>query len=221
MDFYQKIIEDIRKEYEARDEVRALIVTGSVARGEAHLGNDLDILLLSTGIHISKEYRVESSLVELGTITLPTALENMSKNPMSVYMYLDAKAIFDKDNSLELLHKRAQEVLVSYKPTEENKKLLKKWLSSVVDKVIVAEKNEDTEKVAFHVSNVLWKTVEGLYTINFVPTPASTSALRRIRTLKVLPENFDTLWKDVLMGNLQERTKATIFLIKFVLSKIE
>lgn len=39
MDFYKQIIDDIRKEYERNDQILAMLVTGSVARGEAHEGH--------------------------------------------------------------------------------------------------------------------------------------------------------------------------------------
>ena len=219
-DFYQNIIDDIKKEYEENPNIQALLITGSVARKEAKKGNDLDILLVTNGERISKEYRVENSLIEIGSVVLPDDLVKIDQNPMQVYMYLDARAIFDKDNSSKQLQSKAQQVLDSYKPSNEDKKAIRKWLSSVVDKIKVAQNNNDTEKAGFHVSNVLWKIVEGLYLINSMPTPASTNALRRIKTLKTLPEDFNELWNKVLLGNLEERTEANLKLIDFVLSKI-
>lgn len=220
MNSFEHIIGELRQEFEQNPNVNAFLITGSVARGEAKEGNDVDILIVTNGEKISREYREGESLIEIGTIVLSQTLENIEKNPMQVYIYLDAKAIFDKNNTLEMLQKKAQEVLDSYKPTEEEKQALKKWLSSVVDKVTVAQRNEDKLKVGFHVSNVLWKTVEGLYLINSMPVPASTSALRRITALKVLPDNFEELWEKTLLGNLEERTNATLKLMNFVLFKV-
>lgn len=221
MDFFEKIIEDLRNEYEGNENIRAMIITGSVAKGEAIEGNDLDVLFITSGDRISKEYRVENSLIEIGSVVLPQDLERIDQNPMYVYMWQDAKAIFDKDNSLSILKKKAEEVLSNYKPTEENRKALIKWLSSVVDKVETASKKQDFENVGFHISNVLWKIVEGIYMINDVPTPASTSALRRIKTLKVLPEDFNEIWVKTLLGDLKERTESTLKLLKFTLEKLE
>lgn len=221
MDFYQEIISKLKKEYEQDDNILAMFITGSVARGEAHEGNDLDILLVAKKRVPFKEYRVGESLVEIGGGLIETSLKGIEENPMKVYLYLDAKAVFDKGNYLQQLQKKAQQVLDSYKPSEEEKNALRKWLVSVVDKVTVAKKNSDIEKVGFHVSNVLWKTVEGLYLINSGPTPASTSALKRIHALKTLPNDFNEIWKKTLLGNLDERTNNTLALIQFILSNIK
>lgn len=218
---FNQIIEELRKEFESNASVLAMLVTGSVAREEAKEGDDVDILIVTDGEKNSREYRKGESLVEIGTVIFPESLEKIERNPMQVYMYLDAKAIFDKGNYLEKLQKKSQEVLDNYQPTEKDGKEIQKWLSSVVDKVTVARKNREELKVGFHISNVLWKTVEGLYLINNMPVPASTSALRRVTSLKVLPNNFETLWEKALVGDLEERTDATLELMKFVLSKLD
>lgn len=220
MDSYRKIISDLKDKYDKDDNVLAFIVTGSVARGEEKQGNDLDTIFITKNGDFSKEYREDGILVETGGNTLSEHLKSLESNPMQVYMYLDAKAIFDKENCLGQLKSKAEEILRNYKPQEAEVKAIKKWLSSVVDKVRVAEENGDELKVGFHVSNVLWKTVEGLYAINFKPTPASTSALRRITELEKLPDNFTELWQKMLTGNLKERTASTLELIKFVLPNL-
>jgi predicted nucleotidyltransferase len=220
MEKYNEILNKLRAEYE-NNTYSCMIVTGSVARGEAKEGNDIDILLISNNETFSKEYREGKCLVEISSNTLESYLSSLEKNPMQVYMYLDAKAIFDNDNSLPQLQEKANKILNSYRPTEKELQELIKWTSSVMDKITVAQDNSDNLKVGFHVSNVLWKVVEGLYAINSMPTPASTSALRRIDTLVIVPPDFERLWKQALLGDLEERTDATLELIRFILNKLE
>lgn len=221
MELHNKIIDDLQKEFEQNSNVLAMFVTGSVARGEAVDGNDLDVHLVTNGEEISKQYRVGNTLVELSTLTIPEALERIQENPMFVYMYLDAKAVFDKGSHLEIFQNKAKDVLQSYKPMQEEKKAVKKWLSSVVDKIAAAKKSEDAMKISFCISCNLWKTVEGMYMINSVPVPAFTSALRRLKTLKILPQDFEAKWQKILLGSLDDRTDETIELIKFVLKKLD
>lgn len=221
MEIYQKVIDEIRSKYEQEPNVLGMFITGSVARNEAHQGNDLDILLVTKTSGDSIEYRMDNgALVEIGVSTQDEMLNDLASNAMKVYMYLDAKAIFDKENSLEILKEKANEIIKNYKPQEKDKKAIKKWLESVVDKVQASQNNKDNLKVGFHISNVLWKVTEGLYTINSVPTPASTSALRRATSLKILPQNFNNLWEDVLTGDLIKRTQATLELMKFIITHL-
>lgn len=220
MDVYQKIIEDLKNKYEKDDNALAFFIAGSVARGEAQYGNDLDTIFITREGSFSEEYEQDGILVEIGGNTFDTALQSLEKNPMQLYIYQDAKAVFDKENCLKKLKEKADKIFRNYKPDEAELTVIKKWLSSVVKKVEVAQQNNDHEKVGFHVSNVLWKTVEGLYAINSIPTPAATSALRRINSLSILPEDFERLWNDALLGDLTTRTNATIKLMKFVLAKL-
>lgn len=220
MEQHNKIVNELQAEFEEKPHVLAMLVTGSFARGEAVEGNDLDVLLVVDGEKIRREYKVGNILVELGSLTLPHSLNQIEESPMFVYMYLDAKAIFDKGNYLQKFQQKAQEVLNDYTPPEQEKKEVKKWLESVIDKIATAEKKNDQEKISFAVATNLWKTVEGIYIINSVPTPAFTSALRRIKTLKVMPENFDALWNKILFGDLEERKNSLVILIKFVLGNL-
>lgn len=221
MKTFGQIIEELREQYEPNSKVDALLVTGSVARGEAQEGDDIDILAVTKGEKVSREYKDGETLVEIGTVVLHQELENIKKNPMKVYMYLDAKAVFDKNGSLNSLQEQANKTLQAYRPTPDEKKALKKWLESVVTKVTVAQKSGDMLKVGFHVSSVCWKMVEGLYMINSMPTPASTSALIRITSLDKLPYDFENLWRTTLLGDLNERTRSTLEIIKFIVSTLD
>jgi hypothetical protein len=90
----------------------------------------------------------------------------------------------------------------------------------VEDKITVAQSNGDFRKVGFNVSGNLWKTLEGLYAINSTVVPASTSALRRISKLSVLPPDFARIWDGILLGDLEERTENMLLLMRFVLARI-
>lgn len=76
------------------------------------------------------------------------------------------------------------------------------------------------DKTGYNVSNILWQIVKGFYLANSLPAPASTTAFIRIKNLEILPPNFKELWEEALVGNLEKRTKATLELIRFVLSKL-
>jgi hypothetical protein len=216
MDKYNQIIDELKGKYEKNSNVLALCITGSVAREEAILGNDLDIILLTQEEVDSTEYRVGEILVEVGATTVDRALSKLEANPMYVYMWLDAKAIYDKHNSLQEIKGKATEVLNNYSPRDEDKRALKKWLTSVIDKINVAEKQNNQEKIGFLISNVLWKIIEGLYMINSKPVPASTSAYREVSKLENLPDQFEIKWKTLLTGNVEQRSNITIEFLQFL-----
>lgn len=220
MEFYQKVIDAWKEQYLEDPSVVAMFLMGSAARGDIQYGNDLDIQLVvkSDPEKYEKEYCEDVILVEIGAGTLDKCLAGLENNSMKAYMYLDAKTVFDKENVLSKLQDRSQDVLDNYHPSKDEIKKLKKWLEAARIKITTSKNANDQMKLGFNVSNILWKIMEGLYLINKMPVPASTTAFIKVKTLGKLPDNFDALWEKVLVGDLENRTESTIILIEFILS---
>lgn len=115
MHIYQNIIDKFKAKYESDENVLAMLVAGSVARGDARHGNDLDILLVVN--HFPKNYpknwQEGDVLVEVGRGTFEEVLNGLENDMMRAYMYLDAKPIFDKNNVLGKLRTKAQDLINS------------------------------------------------------------------------------------------------------------
>ena len=199
--------------YDLEEDNLAVFVTGSVARNEDTPNSDIDLSVVSQTEHSFEEREIEGRLVEVKTNTLEGFKQKMKGEPMNVYQWLDAKAVHDPDNLLSELQKYAEDILIGYTPPV----LPKKWLESSLAKTESAKQSKNDLLLGFNISNILWKIVESLYIINSLPTPPSTTAFRRIKTLKKLPENFDEIWKDILTGSLDSRAEATMKLIKYLI----
>jgi predicted nucleotidyltransferase len=217
MDLHHQIINEIKEKYIADKSTVALFVIGSVARGDYSTTSDIDLILITEQ---EPENNFEESLVnnlvveiKKGTVTQYQA--KMKEDPMQVWQFLDAKVLFDKNECLQALHNTASEVLTAYTP--KNMDAVLKWLSSVKIKIQSAKTVNDTAMIGYQVSNILWKVVQGLYETNNMPTPASTTAYRRIASLKVLPKDFEKVWNEALTGDFAARTTATVSLIDFIL----
>jgi predicted nucleotidyltransferase len=212
MNNYQAILNRLKEEL---IDNRAIFVTGSVARDEATPKSDLDILVITKSDHSFEEKEVDGVLVEIKRNTIEGFKEKIDKEPMNVYQWLDAKPLYDPEDLLKELKDYAQNTLEKNTPSE----LPRKWLESTKIKIESANESNNELLVGFHVSNILWKIVEGLYIINSIPTPPSSTAFRRVSDLKVIPENFNNLWTDALTGDLEKRSKATLSLIEFLLEQ--
>lgn len=216
----EKIIEDIKLDFEKDEDCHALLVTGSVARGEATESSDIDLIQIAHTDVAFIEKKINGIVVEVKTHTREVYLEEMRSKPMNVYQWLDAKLIFDKENVSQELIEEARKIFETYKADPKEKQAVKKWLRSTKIKINEAMKSNNLSLIGFNVSNILWKMVEGLYIVNDQPTPPSTTAYRRIKTLDVLPDDFLSIWEGVLVGDLRERTTSTLVLIDFVVSEI-
>ncbi len=212
---HKNIIDNLASELKEDENNIALFVTGSVARGEANKTSDLDLLLVTKNASDFVEKTEKGIVVEIKSNTLDGFITKMNDNPMNIYQWLDAKVVFEKEDLLSKLQANAQKILNSYTPPD----FPRKWLDSTMIKIVSAKEKGDDMALGFQTSNILWKIVEGFYILNREPLPPSTTAFRRISTLKKLPDNFAGIWGSVLTGNLSERSNATLVLLNFLLNK--
>jgi predicted nucleotidyltransferase len=83
---YEDLLRDLVDEARQDEEVIGLLLTGSLARGDALPGTDIDLrYILTEGA--DRPYRStprDGVLVEQGYADLPTAREKLEANPMDV-----------------------------------------------------------------------------------------------------------------------------------------
>jgi len=221
MNNHYKIIGKLKKKLINDSNNFALLVTGSVARGDATNDSDLDLMLITQKPGEFTEKVIDGILVEIKSNTFEGYIEKMTNAPMNVYQWLDAKVVFDKMGCFQQLFSKANEICHNYDPGEEEVRDLVRWLSSVQTKIKSAQKQKDNLLQGYNTSNVLWKVIEGLYLLNNKPLPPSTTAFNRIKYLGKLPSRFPALWSDLLTGNSTTRSDATLKIIDFVLSKLK
>lgn len=218
MSKHKQIIEKLSSTYQSNDDNLALLVTGSVARGDQSENSDLDLLLISNEKQPFKEEIIDGIVVEIKTNTADGYIEKMRDDPMNIYQWLDAKVIFDSDDISGRIINEAKNIYDTYIPDPKEISGTKKWLESAKIKIESTQQNNDELALGFNVSNILWQIVIGLYLLNNRPVPPSTTAFRRIKTLEKLPDNFEILWQEMLMGDLKKRTSAAISLIDDIIS---
>jgi predicted nucleotidyltransferase len=219
MDLHNQIVNTLKEKYLADESISAMFVIGSVARGDYSATSDIDLILI-TEKEPEKSFEeslVEGLVVEIKKGTLSHFQIKMEDDPMRVWQFVDAKALFDRKNCLKILKETADKILSAYEPRDL--KAILKWLSSVKIKIISAKATNDNLMIGYQVSNVLWKIIQGLYETNKTPTPASTTAYRNIFTLPKFPKDFKDIWRDLLQGNLEARTQATLILIDYIVTQ--
>jgi hypothetical protein len=92
---YQILLQELVEEAYQQEDIVGILLTGSVARGDALPGADLDVrYLLPEGK--SRPFQSElhhGIVVERSYADLPRAQSNLEANPMEVYAYLDGRIL--------------------------------------------------------------------------------------------------------------------------------
>ncbi|SME38695.1 hypothetical protein BACERE00191_05023 [Bacillus pacificus] len=93
------------------------------------------------------------------------------------------------------------------------------WLHSSLIKIQSALKANDELKVSYIVHTSTWTLLDGIWAVNNKPIPPAGSVLKYIKTLSIVPVNFEDYINRLFLGDTKDRIKAAMELIEWVLHK--
>ncbi|MED3397916.1 nucleotidyltransferase domain-containing protein [Bacillus wiedmannii] len=218
---HKKLVQTIVAEILSINKITGCMLIGSVARGDAYPDSDLDFyILLEDGQN--KKFHSETReeiLVEYKYADVNQILENFKNNPMELYSFLEGEILFDKRDDLKKLKEIAAYEFENYHVSSDKIKGISHWLHSSLIKMQSALKAHDELKASYIVHTSTWTLLEGIWAINNKPTPPAGSALKYIKTLSIVPTNFEDYINRLFLGDTKDRIKAAIELIEWVLYK--
>jgi len=205
------ILENELKALKQEENVRGVMLMGSVAYGKAVDDSDLDILVLcDRDVFISK--CVDDITVEVHYQTYETLTNKLKTRPMEVYKYLYSKILFD-DGGLEELSLEANNRYNSYKTPEKEKESICYWLLSTKSKLLSSIERNEVVKIAYLVSTNTWKVLEGVWAINNKPIPPTSIVYNTYYMLSFPLENW---FYDLFMGDVLSRAYTMIKIIDLI-----
>ncbi|PKJ52730.1 nucleotidyltransferase family protein [Bacillus sp. SN10] len=193
---HKKLIQKILSEYLFRDKVNGLMLIGSVARGDAYPESDLDFYILLEDRQKKKFYSEtrEDILVEYKYADVNQILVNFKNNQKK----LKGIAISEFEN---------------YRVSSDKMKGISHWLHSSLIKI------QSALKASYIVQTSTWTLLEGIWAINNKPVPPAGSVLKYIKTLSIVPTNFEDYINRLFLGDTKDCIKAAMELIEWVLHK--
>ncbi|MED1612342.1 nucleotidyltransferase domain-containing protein [Bacillus paranthracis] len=218
---HKKIVQTIVAETLCTEKVNGFMLIGSVARGDAYPDSDLDFyILLEDGQ--KKKFHSETRegiFVEYKYADVNQILVNFKNNPMELYSFLEGEILFDKSGDLKKLKGIAISEFENYRVSSDKVKGIFHWLHSSFIKIQSALKANDELKASYIVHTSTWTLLEGIWAINNKPVPPAGSVLKYIKTLSIVPVNFEDYINRLFLGDTKDRIKAAMELIEWVLHK--
>ncbi len=194
------------------DAVVGLMVTGSVARGDAYPGSDLDLYaLLRRGESrpFSSEVR-RGIVVEISYADFELAERQIEERPMSVYRYLDGRSLYDPLGLLSRLVEIARKRFDTYEVSKEERERVAYWLESARVKMTAAREAGDVLRAAFVADTTSWPLLEGMWAAAGKPVPPNGSVLPHRGDLEgAFPQVGETL-RRLFLGDATERIEASL-----------
>ncbi|MGH0860264.1 nucleotidyltransferase domain-containing protein [Bacillus pacificus] len=218
---HKKLVQTIVAETLCSEKVNGFMLIGSVARGDAYPDSDLDFyILLENGQ--KKKFRSETRegiFVEYKYADVNQILVNFKNNPMELYSFLEGEILFDKSGDLKKLKGIAISEFENYRVSSDKVKGIFHWLHSSLIKIQSALKANDELKASYIVHTSTWTLLDGIWTVNNKPIPPAGSVLKYIKTLSIVPVNFEDYINRLFLGDTKDRIKAAMELIEWVLHK--
>ncbi|MFC3769083.1 nucleotidyltransferase domain-containing protein [Paenibacillus sp. GCM10012303] len=167
-------------------DVSGLMVSGSVARGDAAEGSDLDLyVLLKKGC--SRDFYTGNHsgiLLEIKYADFDKALDKLNRNSMEMYNYLDGHILYDPEGLVQKLSVIATENYNGYRSSRKDKKETAHWLLSAKTKMEAAAGAGDSLKASFVASTTSYKILEAFWLVNHKPMPPSGGVLAYLKDLE-------------------------------------
>ena len=215
MDPHRKIAERVGAQLARRNDVLAVLLAGSVCRGEHVAASDIDLLVVTAEdslLEVGPRRLVEGLLVEW--IARPEAqwLTRFDRPKTSwLYSFLEAEVLMDQGPA-ERLVKAARGVQQTYQTSAKLRELLATALWHGQAKLDRVQAAGTVRELGFWAALCVESVLDGVYAVHDVPLPAGA---RRLAYLHLVPltDEEDTLIDTMLTGSAAERFEATRLLI--------
>jgi predicted nucleotidyltransferase len=214
---YAPLLGELVEEARRNDQVVGVLLTGSLARGDALPGTDIDLrFVLSDGLSVSdRRERRDGVLVESSYADEASTRQLIETYPMNVYAYLDGRILDDPQGALGRLRQQAQHRFDSYRTPDDEKSRIAFLLECSHDKIRVAMSGGDLLKAAFATGTASWQIMVGLWAANDRPLPPSSSVRPHLGDLAGPPE-LEASYRDLFLGDTHQRIKVALELIDWI-----
>jgi hypothetical protein len=217
---YAAIIERRVAQVALDPQILALWLIGSLARGDALPGCDIDVVeVRAPGCGKPFSHHEEEGVVVETHAQDEQGLRELARSrPAWTYAFLDARQLVGAGDVTSRLQAYAQETLNAFRadPAERSKNAW--WIASAQRKIAAAVAAGDSLRAGFLCSTNAWQVLEGLWLINDRPMPASGGVLAHGKALRLLPEDAQETLRAMFSGANDERVRATLLLIQWVLA---
>lgn len=220
---HRKVLEDILTEAQHDPEVVGVLLAGSVARGDAFPGSDLDLrVLLADGSE--SDFVAETRhgvLIEMNYQDFAGFAMKLEQNPMEVYAYLDGRVLLDRKDEWRLLRVLAQTRFENYRAGPETRRSMAYWLNASRIKLAAAWEAGNLLRASYIATTTTWKLLESVWALNNRPMPPAGAMWAHLSDLRIAPDNLETLLEQVFVGGTLERLVAMLSLLDWVLVRLE
>ena len=218
---YDAELRDLVDDARRQEDIVGVLLTGSLARGDALPGTDIDLrFILTDGLsRPPRSVQRAGVMVDHGYADEATARSKLDTHPMNVYAYLDGRILYDPHGVLARLRGLAQQRFDDYRVPDEIRSAMAARLRYPLAKIRVAMSGGDLLKAAFVTGTCSWQIMEGLWAANNLPLPPNSSVRPHLRDLSG-PPDVESLYRHLFLADAEHRVRVALQLMDWILAKL-
>jgi predicted nucleotidyltransferase len=215
MDLHREIAVRVGAELAVREDVLAVLLSGSVGRGEHVETSDIDLLVVTTdgsALEVGPRRLVEGLLLEWIARSEGEWLARFDRPRTSwLYAFLEAEPLMDTGPAARL-REAAETVLASYRTSAKLRELLATFLWHGQAKLDRARATGNPRELGYWSALCTETVLDGLFAVHDVPLPAGA---RRLAYLDRVPLDIEecSLVDAMLTAEPARRLEATMHLV--------
>jgi predicted nucleotidyltransferase len=214
---HRRLLRDVLERACSDPDVRGVLLEGSVARGDARPGSDLDVFILlrdGRSRTFQSAWR-EGILVECTFADSDKAKAKLEADPTWVYAYLDGRILHDPQGGLAQLVALARTRFETYRASPKERESLAYWLDSAGAKIAAARESGDLFRAAYVAGATLWPILEAVWAANDKPVPPCGSVWAHVGDLNRGPPDPEARLRRLFVGDDGARVQAAVEVIEW------
>jgi len=221
---HRSIVTDLIAELQRDERISGALLIGSLGRGTALPGSDIDLLLLiPDGLGTTRLYRNHERhgvLIEFHYRDVATARAQLKENTTWTYAYLSGHILYDPAGSLAELIAVAHDRYMAYRSSDEAKRRAAFIVDRTREKLQAAVDAEDALRAGGVASTYASAILDGLWTAFDRPILGVSEMWVRLPDLIGVPEKTQENLESLFLGAALERARAGIALCEMIVARL-
>lgn len=221
---HRAIVDELVDEAVRDERISGALLIGSLGRGTALPGSDIDLfLLIPDGLGKERLYRNHERrgvLIEYHHRDVATARSQLETDATWVYAYLDSRVLYDPAHRVAELVSIACERYAGYHSTDEQKRRYAFIVDRTREKLQAAVDADDALRAGGVASTYATAILNGLWTAFDKPTLGVSEMWARLPDLVGLPPGTRENLDELFLGAALERARAGIILCEAIVARL-
>lgn len=215
-----KTLHSVEQKYSRDRNIRAVFITGSVARGTATKLSDIDLVHIVRRPRPYVRYFSGQTHIEVLSLTFEEITKHLRQQPITLFSLWELRSLYDPEHLYLIIKKLLRTWRKKFHVEPKTRGDLYITLDHIQRKIISAKKAGDNVRALFFAIVGLEPILAGFFAANNVLIPPASEMIELLPMIKKKPAHFDRSVKTIIQGSNREKIQGTLGLLNFIVPRL-